>query len=966
MTALAQRNFAGGEIAPSEYARTDLVKFATGLRTLLNFIIQRHGGAKNKPGTTQITEVDVSAKIHRQLPYNRDNETTFNLLFGDLSLRFIKNGAQLNEATQAASDAIKAPQIVVTVTGHSFVIGDEVHASDFKGMVDLNGRNFLISNTTTNTVDLSFLNGTAIDSSNFGVYTAGSGNLAKVFELVTPYTSSQLAALSFNQSIDVLEITTNDHAPALLTRITDTNWTLVDNPFVPDTQFPNDVLGTVGVGGGDIFRYKVTTLDPGDNKTESIPGLETVQTIVDIDEADPVNVEVTGHGFDSGNTVELNTLGSGNGSDELNERRFIIDVVDPNNFTLRDEDGTGNTPYVSGGKAGREEVVIPSAGIPTVANPHVITWTAVAGVTEYFIYKEKDGVYGFIGASQALTFSDDNIDPILNQTPPSFRNPFIDPDSFPAVATIHQERKLYANFLKDTEAVEGSRTGKYTNFTRRSPLQDDDALQFRTSGPKTNGVRAMIDLNGQLIILTQNGEWTTKGGANGALTPTEVFPTQQTHNGSSALQPIAVNGTLLYVQGRQSIVRDLRSEFEINGYKGDDLTVHSSHLFDNFTVVAWAYQQIPHSIVWLVRNDGTLLGLTYVREQQMLAWHRHELEGGFVEDVISIPEGNEDILYLIVRREIDITGTGTKETVRYVERMNSHKATNIKDWVFLDSSKTIDGRNTDLTHTMTITGGTNWDEEELLTLISSDDFFLDPDFIGNDIQLEGTFDFTHPDTGKVLQKPITIRMKIESVTSGFIAMARPDAPIPVSLQGVAITDWAHAIKIVPNLWHLEGEEVSVFADADVVGSVHNKHYEDKFTVEDGKIELDQPYAVIHVGLPITSDLETLDIDTVSGETMHDKKELVTNVTAYVNQSRTFWVGPKEPPNFDNDPLEGLTETIIGDLEKIDKPVPLTTGTIDVSLKGRYTKNGRVFFRHVDPLPLEILAVIARGNFPLVR
>jgi len=958
MTALAQRSFAGGEISPAEYGRVDLVKYATGLATLKNWIIQRHGGAKNRPGTTHITEVQDSSKKHRQFPYNRDNETTFNLLFGDLTMRAIKNGVQLNEATQAATATDNGNPIEITIVGHTFVPGDQVFSDGFLGITQLNGRNFLIGNTTANTVELKFLNGTNVDASGFGTYVSG-GTLAKVFEIVTPYSETDLPTLSISQSIDVVTITTNNHPPQDLTRISDTNWTIADTPFVPELAFPTAFAGTKGGAGSKTFRYRVTALDPEDLKTESLPALQATQVITNASQTSPVRITVTGHNFESGNVVEINNIV---GPVVLNGRRFIADVFDVNNFDLRDEDGTGNPAYGSAGDVAREEVVLTSAADPSLANPHNLTWTAVASVEKYIVYKEQNGVFGFIGEAVGTTFDDTNITPVTSDTHPSFRNPFFGSDSWPAISGYHQQRRMFGRLPKDTELVEGSRTGKFSNFTRRSPLQDDDALRFRSAGQKVNGIRAIVDLNGQLVILTQNAEMTVNGNVSGVLTPTEVNPVGQTYNGASELQPIVVNGTLLYVQGRQSIVRDLRSEFEINGYKGDDLTVHSAHLFDNFTIVAWAYQQIPHSIVWLVRDDGTMLGLTYIREQQMLAWHRHELEGGFVEDVITIPEGNEDVPYMIVRRQINITGGGV-ETVRYVERMNSHKIINIKDWIFLDSSKTLDGRNTNTSHTMTISGGPTWTEEDQLTLTSNLSFF-DGAIVGDQIQIEGTFDFTHPDTQKVLKRPITIRMEIEEITTDFVVKARPDATVPASLQNVATSDWAHAVKIISGLWHIEGQKVSIFADANVVASVNNKHYEDTFTVLNGQITLDVPYAVVHVGLPITSDIETLDMDSVQGETLADKKKLLTNVTLFMEQSRGIWVGPKEPPDFENDPLEGLEEFIIGDLEKIDKPVPLTTGTKDVSLSGRYTRDGRVFIRQVDPLPASVLAVVPRGKIPL--
>ena len=102
--------------------------------------------------------------------------------------------------------------------------------------------------------------------------------------------------------------------------------------------------------------------------------------------------------------------------------------------------------------------------------------------------------------------------------------------------------------------------------------------------------------------------------------------------------------------------------FESNGYRGNDLTIFASHLFDLFTLSDWDYQQVPNSIVWIVRNDGQVLGLTYIPEQQILGWHHHDFGDDLAENVATIPEGNEDLPYFVVNRTINGT------TKRYIER----------------------------------------------------------------------------------------------------------------------------------------------------------------------------------------------------------------------------------------------------------------------------------------------------------
>jgi hypothetical protein len=89
------------------------------------------------------------------------------------------------------------------------------------------------------------------------------------------------------------------------------------------------------------------------------------------------------------------------------------------------------------------------------------------------------------------------------------------------------------------------------------------------------------------------------------------------------------------------------------------------------------YQEQPQAILWGKRGDGVLLGLTYERDQDVVAWHRHEL-GGFsdadgemvpvVESVAAVPspDGTRDELYQIVQRYIN---GGTKRYIEYQSKI---------------------------------------------------------------------------------------------------------------------------------------------------------------------------------------------------------------------------------------------------------------------------------------------------------
>jgi hypothetical protein len=169
-------------------------------------------------------------------------------------------------------------------------------------------------------------------------------------------------------------------------------------------------------------------------------------------------------------------------------------------------------------------------------------------------------------------------------------------------------------------------------------------------------------------------------------------------------------------------------------------------------------------------------------------------------------------------------------------------------------------------------------------------------------------------------------------------------------------NWAKAVDTISGLSHLEGEEVSTLGDGFVVASPNNASYTTK-TVASGTVTLDKCYSVIHAGLPFISDVETLDVDNPNGETVADKKKLVSDVTIYVEASRGIWCGGKPPTDDDVDPLEGLYEYKGRNDELMDDPIALKTGQVNINTMSEWSNNGRTFIRQVDPLPLSILAIM---------
>lgn len=333
-----------------------------------------------------------------------------------------------------------------------------------------------------------------------------------------------------------------------------------------------------------------------------------------------------------------------------------------------------------------------SAATPTPDAPHGLVWDAVliGGVNapEYYVYCDPygNGTYGYIGTATGLElFNNPGIEPDFAVTPPLERILFDADDLYPHVSANFQQRRVFGHTHEVPDGLWFSKTGLLYNFGITSPLQDDDAITVRIAGNNNHPIRHLVALKAGLVVMTDGGEWTCRGPEGRAITPNGVEFEQQTYNGIAAVPPVVVGNAVLYLQARGAIVRDLRFDAEVEGLAGRDLTTFAGHLFDGYTIVSMDYAQTPNSIIWCARSDGMLLGLTYLREQEVWGWHRHDTDGAF-EALCVMPEAGEDALYAIVGRTV---GGVVK---RFIEKLESRT---IIDWnadaFFLDAGLSYQG-----------------------------------------------------------------------------------------------------------------------------------------------------------------------------------------------------------------------------------------------------------------------------------
>lgn len=631
----------------------------------------------------------------------------------------------------------------------------------------------------------------------------------------------------------------------------------------------------------------------------------------------------------------------------LTEATYLPSIAAPASLVATPAGGTGNTQIwqyqvtsVYDDANSIEESLPVTSNVVNVPNADLkaaLDWPDVAGATYYNVYKDNtgSGVYGFIGRSTISSFNDVNIIPTKTDTPPTGLDPFVGAGNYPGAVGYYQQRKVYGGTLNRPQTSYFSRTGVFNNYGYSTPVKDDDAITWTMASTEVNRILNYLPLR-QLLTLTSGAEWIIAGAASG-FTAKTINGNPQSYNGSNFVPPLVLNDTAMYLQGRGQAVSSLNYSLEADGIASDDLTIWSAHLFRDYPVIDWAYQKLPDSIVWAVRADGKLLGLTYMKKQDVAAWHQHETDG-FVESVTCIPEGNDDIVYLVVRREVQ---GGVR---RYIERMQSRQIPLIRNSAqrdaaqsyFVDCGLSYQGWNKGSV-TYTLSGGVTWEYPEPMTVTSSSGTGFSAADVGRQIHMRD------PETQSVLRLDVTAY-----VSPGSVSVV-PASIVPAGLRNVPIVNWALALKTFGGLWHIEGKGVSILADGNVVSENGPDETPINLVVNNGSVTLPDHAAVAHIGLPYVCDIETLRINVQGQETLNDKHKTVSSVTVVVDESRGVFASAGEGKE--------LYELKQREFENYNDPTALLSGTGRVNLDNDWDGQGQVFIRQVDPLPITILAII---------
>lgn len=596
--------------------------------------------------------------------------------------------------------------------------------------------------------------------------------------IATPYEAADLAALQYVQSGDVVTIVHPSYPPYELRRTSNISWTFapivfgatIDAPTSQSDVSTGYTLSATSIvlaaGGGahmpsvpfeatwwDRTTYTSAADDPNREVVLVTARATDTMTVTRAQEGTTAVNHNTGgktYAFTTAPGISAFAIASDH---DLSNWVFVVTAID---------DETGEESLASAPT---------TVSNPAHANhPIVVLWQATAGAGSYRIYRRppKDagtdvGAYGFVGVSASLKFVDYGNDPDFVQQPPVEKILFDGADNYPAVVAYWQQRRVFANTNTNPNVVWASATGLPYNFNLSVPLQDSDPVTFRLQSETVDEIRHVLSFS-KLLELTEGGEWITEGdAAAGVLTPAGVNAHLASQTGVNALRPIKAGNRILFVQALGATLRELDSTvaYGLSAFQGRDVGIFSTHLFDGHTIVDMAWQQELSHVAWLVRDDGVLLGLTYIPEQDLLAWHRHDTDG-VVENVCVVPEGGEHRVYAIVSRTID------GDEVRYLERFASPFAADVAgDAWFVDAALEYDGRDTD-TPASSVSG---LDHLE-----------------GRDVAIYAYGRVTSgvsDNTGYVLANPLRDDLAVKTVTDGAVALGASYLRVVVGLPFIA-------------------------------------------------------------------------------------------------------------------------------------------------------------------------------------
>ena len=826
-TKYIQTNFTAGEISPRLDSRIDLSKYQNGAKSIQNFTVLPHGGLQRRGGSQFILQTKNAADKVRLVSFEFSITESYVLEFGDEYIRFYRNNGIILESAKNITGITQANPGVVTSSSHGYNNGDWVYISGVVGMTEVNLDFYIVAGKTTNTFQLTDIDGNNVDTSGFTAYSSG-GTAERVFEVTSPWDKDDLFELSFTQSADILYVVHPNYAPREVTRTDHTAWTISEFSFIDGPYLTENSTATTLALSGTSGSVTVTA--------SAIAGING------------------GAGFRAADVGRLIRFTHSSTTTFLKVTAFT--------------DTTHVTASVEGVNAGG------TSGVTTWRLGHYYT------------------------------------------------------NNHPAAVAFYEQRLVFGGSNDFPQLLVFSASGDFTNHTPGTSASD--AMVYTIGTDQVNVIR-WLSPGEVLAVGTVGGEFVVSSSSeNEALTPTNVRVVRQTAFGSAPIAPRRVSNVVLFIQRAKRKIREFVHRFDVDNFVAPDLTLLAEHITAT-GVVQMDYQQEPDSVLWCCLSDGALLGMTYQRDQEVVAWHKHILGGvsdsagsdPIVESLAIIPTtasdgAGRDQVYLSVKRFVN------NKTYRYIEVLQP--GLDIldlqEDAFFVDSGLSL---NTPIT----ITGIT---QANPAVVTASSHGFSNGDFV--DIRaVSGMTDVN--DERFIVAGQTTNTFQLTNQAGTNIDSTNFSAYISGGTVRKAVTT-------ISNLDHLEGQTVSVLGNGAVQASK---------TVSSGSITLETKASIVHVGLPYISKVVTLSLEAGADVgTAQSRTKRIHEVFVRLYRSLGVKVGP-----------EGGTLEIVpfrDSSDLMDRPPALFTGEKRVPYPRGFETKDHIQVQQDQPLPMTILALIS--------
>ena len=776
----------------------------------------------------------------------------------------------------------------------------------------------------------------------FRIYKDGgqvtSGSPATAVEVTTTYATADLATLKFAQSGDVMYVVHPEKPVRKIARTSHTAWTITDvdfkrGPFL-DANTTDTTLtasgrtGSVtvtasavtGINGGSGFEStdvgRLIKLHHGYAKITAITS--TTVCTASVQENDVFDSELEP-------TYASNTISFAEGDPSSTGLEHNDRIVD------------SNKNWIDEGFKDNQEITV--SGASTSGNNK--SYLIVKATEDTLLLAPSDDVTDE-SASATITVvgklvADDEW--ALGAFSPR--------TGHPRAVAFYEQRLTFAGTDEQPQTVYFSVSGDFENFT--AGTDDDSALVYTLGSNQVNVIR-FLSSSRSLLVGTSGGEFVVRaGGADEPITPKNVQIKQQSAFGSANVQPLQCGNAVLFLQRASRKIRELVYDFDTDGYIAPDLSILAEHATEG-GVKEMAYGQEPDSVAWMVRNDGVLLGMTYRRDEQVVAWHRHVIGGVSGTATVTITDyANVAVGSTVELKKSDgTTVTFTSEAVGASDPStalnwrpvtdNNTSATKLQTAINAHADFTATVSTNVVTIIETARAGTGY-----LTVATSDDTRLAATsqshaLVESIATIPGT---AEDEVWLIVNRTINGATKryVEYLKSFDFGSDVEDAFFVDS----GLTYSGTSASSLSGLSHLEAENISINGN----GATHSKK-----AVSSGAVTLDRSVTKAHAGLPFNSTLQTMRVEAGATDgSAQGKIKRIDEVNLRLYRSVNALVG-NALTNLDRIPFRSGAD-------EMDEPIPLFTGDKEIDMPAGYDQDGYIYVRQDLPLPMTVIGIFAR-------